>query len=778
MLCDVIAQIVTDRASRIAVLSRPVELFEDKATVGGKGFYPLKETVMAGSSIVVASSNNNAVKNITQELPARKKIASDEHGRVDYFAEVMNEVFAAQKVLDEEKRPLDAWGVIAAALGNASNRRSFSKGFFRDEFIPKAGPAEARPATDDAEVDDGVAAEEAASEELPPSMKQLLEAASGNDYRRHQDAWHVAKGTFLELQAEFGRQRAILVGAEQAAVRLDESRSRLRALQDELAAACDAVFARQDALVQLKDALAVQCAIVEAQKTVVSELSASWRPGLWDRVLALLGRETARMAAARKALLEPTQTLARSSADLAGLSKDVGRAGAELAQAQARRGALEAQEPALRRSIDGDLHLVQAAQGLGARHFPDNRFWSLPAAERHRASLLVGEALDRLRAKVFLAAVELHRLTILANAGKFIANLRAVNGMLTGASKNRLAIEHRPLLWDAFFFVVPVVSTTLASFDRLFAGMGQESLGWLLIDEAGQATPQAAAGALWRSRRAVVVGDPLQIEPVFTVPLQLAEDLRQRRGVPVDWSPVEESVQTLTDRVTPHGSWVHADTDASAQEPAPQRLWTGVPLRTHRRCDDPMFSVANRIAYAQQMVPGNVDGEGRPVPSTIDCILGDSAWLDVRSERVNHPVSDDECDVLVECLEQLRRVPATVGSQRHRAKVYVISPFRKVATACRARVERNRFAGIECGTVHTFQGKEADIVFLVLGTAPGQPGAGARAWAASKPNLLNVAITRAKSRLYVIGNAGQWGGLDYFRELCAALPVRRAVLSG
>jgi len=75
--------------------------------------------------------------------------------------------------------------------------------------------------------------------------------------------------------------------------------------------------------------------------------------------------------------------------------------------------------------------------------------------------------------------------------------------------------------------------------------------------------------------------------------------------------------------------------------------------------------------------------------------------------------------------------------------------------------------------VHTFQGKEAEIVFLVLGTAPGEAGSGARAWASGKPNLLNVAITRAKCRLYVIGDAAQWGGLNHFAELHQALPIRQ-----
>ena len=61
--------------------------------------------------------------------------------------------------------------------------------------------------------------------------------------------------------------------------------------------------------------------------------------------------------------------------------------------------------------------------------------------------------------------------------------------------------------WTALFFVIPVVSTTFASFDRLFSHLGRESLGWLLIDEAGQAAPQVAAGH-FMARRSVVVGDP------------------------------------------------------------------------------------------------------------------------------------------------------------------------------------------------------------------------------------------------------------------------------
>lgn len=751
LLCDVIAAIITQRAQRLAELAEPKQIFADSCQIAGKNFFPLQPSIMVGSSIVVASSNNNAVKNITQELPSRQKIAA-EFGPAAYFSEVIEQVFASQKVLDEQGKPIACWAMVAAALGNTGNRRAFAKGFFRDDYLASAEKNEASAKKTDT---------------LPPSIKQILEQAS-EQYPHYQSQWHSAKVEFKRLLAEFETKRQILLVAEQATLGRDALSRQIATSEVALKQVVAEIHSTNAALAAHTEASQVQSLLAESAQATLAQLKQANLPSLWDRLLAWFGKESPRLAALRVQMAAPTEGFAQASQALADLAKKSLLLRTQLAAQQKSQETHLAAQKKWQQQARQYEQQIQLALELDVQHFADANFWRMSVAEQQRASVGISPQLDTLRAKIFLQAMELHQLTILANAGRFISNLRAVTAMLEGANQDKLLPENRPMLWDALFFVVPVVSTTLAAFDRLFVGMGQNSLGWLLIDEAGQATPQSAAGAIWRSQRAVLIGDPLQIEPVFTVPYAVVEQLRQRQNVAAHWSPAEHSVQTLADRITRYGSWVNQGGESG------QAIWTGMPLRTHRRCDEPMFSVANRIAYANQMVQGRVNAQGQALATEFSCALGESAWFDVRTQMGEHPVNLAELDVLLECLRQLQpSAPTQAGTPSQRAsKIYLISPFRKVKAACQSSIEKAGIKGVECGTVHTFQGKEAEIVFLVLGTAAGPAGAGARAWAASKPNLLNVAITRAKCRLYVIGNAQEWGRLAYFSQLHEALPKR------
>jgi hypothetical protein len=102
-----------------------------------------------------------------------------------------------------------------------------------------------------------------------------------------------------------------------------------------------------------------------------------------------------------------------------------------------------------------------------------------------------------------------------------------------------------------------------------------------------------------------------------------------------------------------------------------------------------------------------------------------------------------------------------------RTGIGVISPFRPQADAIEAAllaafpVDRIEALRLRVGTVHAFQGSEADVVVASLGLASGD-AAGRRRFVAD-PHLFNVLITRARERLVVVTSLASADGLlgDY-----------------
>jgi superfamily I DNA and/or RNA helicase len=122
------------------------------------------------------------------------------------------------------------------------------------------------------------------------------------------------------------------------------------------------------------------------------------------------------------------------------------------------------------------------------------------------------------------------------------------------------------------------------------------------------------------------------------------------------------------------------------------------------------------------------------------------------------------CDDGHVVLRQITYVSDIIRAIRERVSpipsIYVITPFRDIAKAARAELAKVGLTNDDTCTVHTFQGKQADIVFMILGLD--EKNAGAASFAARMPNLLNVAITHAKHRCYIVGAASVWGSSGYF----------------
>lgn len=814
MLRDLIAALVVERARRLAALSDPKQAFTGRQLRWKTGqrtrVVSTWRPELTGFEMVVASANNGAVQNVTDEIPAADAI--DESWRqpataVDYFPTIATALLApepanqAKQPTDQAKQPdtqakqltdqadqstsTQAWALVAARLGNKANRGRFVNAFWYH--------------TPDEPVDD-------------QAWFGLQSVLKGYEQATPEQPWSAAVKEFRAAEARVAAIRAERSRMHQAAERRAGMDSELADLRHSVCAArkqVTSVRERRDAALRVeRDAESIaktrqaeaeriaKAHQAEAERVeqehrakavqVMRSLTAEWnqclqahaqhqrsQPGLWER-LSTFGAasrqwseqdgrlaDEARAAqhrldaarkeldAARRARAPETPRAQPTYAPLAAARRESALAEREVnaavrTQAERER-ELRAREAELL-ALDGLLD--RAATALG-KHYPDATWWE-DRERRELAALWTDQEWNLARSELFLAALTLHKAFLRHTATEMRRNLQAAMDLISGDAPSELPDGAALAAWQSLFIVVPVVSTTFASYARLFGHLGKEALGWLLIDEAGQATPQNAVGALWRAKRAVVVGDPLQLEPITTLPFRAEQAIRNELGVDEQWSTSRTSVQRLADRLTPLGTWL-PDEDG--------KTWVGVPLTVHRRCDQPMFDIVNAIAYDGLMIDGTGKGPGERFDTAYPT-LPPSKWIDVvGSGSQGHWIPEEG--------RHLDRILGTLADlDFDMSDVMVLGPFRDIAREVSGRSRRH--PGLVAGTVHTAQGKQADIVILVLGSNPDRPGA--RRWAASKPNLLNVAVSRAKRRLYVIGDRQAWATQRHFDVLAANLP--------
>lgn len=164
--------------------------------------------------------------------------------------------------------------------------------------------------------------------------------------------------------------------------------------------------------------------------------------------------------------------------------------------------------------------------------------------------------------------------------------------------------------------MIPVISSTFASFSRMCANMGVKTIGHLFVDEAGQALPQASVGAIFRSMNVMVVGDPSQIKPVLTLDSRILNMLGEYYNVGKKYLSENASTQTLVDEISKYGFY----------KDDRREKWIGIPLWVHRRCQYPMFDIANTISYGGNMVQGVKEN-------------GVSEWFDVSGSAIDKYVA-------------------------------------------------------------------------------------------------------------------------------------------
>lgn len=371
---------------------------------------------------------------------------------------------------------------------------------------------------------------------------------------------------------------------------------------------------------------------------------------------------------------------------------------------------------------------------------------------------------DREREKLFFEALRLHKAFLLGSKS-CLWNFK--NLLLfwnePGDDQKPVMITQRDRkaafgeLLNTVFLLTPVLSTTFASVETMLNDIDKPNeIGCLIIDEAGQAAPQMAVGALYRSRRAIVVGDPKQVEPVVTEELDLIKRIIRNESTQ-HYQDKTLSIQGFADRLNYIGTYY---TDES------EKLWVGCPLVVHRRCISPMFDISNALSYSHTMKQQTKLPDAKREATFCK---ENSGWINVCGSENNSAEKDHYVHAQGEKAWKL--VMTAFEKASGTPSLFVITPFTSVKEGFIQFIRKQQeykdnplikeWAENCIGTVHTFQGKEADQVIFLLGCD--KNAISAVKWV--NTNIVNVAVTRAKFRLYVIGDYLVWKESEVFRKV-------------
>lgn len=701
LLKDIFAELVVEQARDI------VDLGDDKAIKRNGLEISILPDRITENGIVVASSNNGAVQNIVNELPLVENLDS-KFKDIDYFRELSNskvetewENGKAKLNIEANEDPDKFWGLFSLEGGKSANMKQICDylsavyQYLKDDYIP-----DTQAYKDFADQYQKVHALRNKAEVFAQKYNQLDQLSSNYDAEK--------QNRQQSLDSEIANIKDAVSEAQSKQPKLEEKLRDLSDQRDELA----------DKL--KRNDLAIKAA--EAKKGLFSIFAPSAEEKEYKEQIGSLNQEGADLNLQLADLKVKEDGLKRESKQN---TRIIESSDAEI---RAKQTAFAAWDTDQQQSIASLKSEISAYPGKPLDMSADYESLQLSSPwfdEEYRIE----------QTKLFVAALRVRKQFLFENKGNLISAKMIWEDQKKALEKSPELIGYA---WEWINFTIPVISSTFASFGSMFKNIKSQSLGHLFVDEAGQALPQAAVGAIFRSRHVMVVGDPSQIKPVLGLEPGILAMLGKHFKVGEKYLSESASVQTLVDSASHYGFYKDKE----------QTDWIGIPLWVHRRCKYPMFNISNELSYGGLMVQGN-KSEGK------------TGWYDIKGKARDKYVKEQGEFLKQKILKMAKENPDILDKDKPDI-VYVISPFKHVASELAKELRKigftryNKGKATNIGTIHTFQGKEAPIVFMVLGAD--KDSAGAASWAVQEPNMMNVAATRAKKEFYVIGDLSLYKG--------------------
>lgn len=707
LLKEIFADLIVKQAIDITKMkSKEIERDVVYFKSGKFGFLP---NVISEKNIVVASSNNGAVQNIVDDLPKLKGLSnevSEEILNVDYFTEIANE--------ESEKSKLN-WGVFSLEGGKNSNIKKLMSTIemmvleLKDNYI-----------------NDGNVYEE--FNEILFKVERYKENMQGL-FEKNIKLGEL-KRDYSEREKKFNEEKHNLEGkltSDLEHINYEEIKNENKINDIDLMIG-DLEIEEQNQL-ELNDLSKKKLMLLETNKSSFYAFKKIFSRKIIRNYLNSVSEQLELVAHETKLIHDIKNSKRERNKELLTCEKTLNKLNTTKKELIAKFEKWETQQIRLLNKIDNQItSITNELQSSGIEVID----LSVSYEELQNSNPWYGDEFRELQMQLFMAALKVRKQFLYENYKSLKAAVLVWKNQEQQLSKDN-GYELINESWHWINFAIPVIGTTFASLSKMFKYMNENSIGHLFIDEAGQALPQSSIGGIFRSNKVVVVGDPEQIKPVLPLDPKVLNIIAKKYNVDEKFISESASTQTIVDDTSQFGFYKEDD-------------WIGIPLWVHRRCDNPMFSISNKISYNGLMVlPPKKKSSGI------------SKWYDitgVAKEKYVHEQGEKLKEEIKGIIE---------NNPLKKSNIYVITPFKNVAQKLVKTLEEIDFPikennkVVNIGTVHTFQGKEADIVFLVLGADMSSKGAAN--WAVEQPNIINVAATRAKKELYIIGDKKLYSSL-------------------
>jgi len=334
---------------------------------------------------------------------------------------------------------------------------------------------------------------------------------------------------------------------------------------------------------------------------------------------------------------------------------------------------------------------------------------------------------------------------------KTLGDYVSLLNLIVDANKNNETIQRRT--FAKYYQLLPKVTNILSCWAitslsvRSKVPFEPSFFDLVVIDEASQCDIASALPLLYRAKRAVIIGDTNQLTHISSISKTKDRTLLEKHSLDdnfLSWSYSSQSLfnlsQTLVNR---------------------QDLIT---LKDHHRSHAHIINFSNQYFYSGDLRIATKYENLKFIPEEPAI-----RWIHVTGQ-VHRPnagssLNEPEANKIFDELKRLTNIG-------YKGSIGVVTPFKPQKVKINDLVqkdtdlsERLNSRDFLCDVVHKFQGDEKDIMIFSPVVAKGL-GKGSQYFLEKTGNLFNVAITRARAALIVVGDKNECKtcGIKYMED--------------